>query len=107
MSRDQNAGQNLNMKSDNSSFERAEQFKCLSTALTAHSSVQEEIKSNLKSGNSCYHSVQNVLSSSLLPKIMKMKIYSTVILCVVLYGCDTWSVTVTEERRLRAFQNRC
>jgi hypothetical protein len=105
-SRDQHAAQNHNINTGNSSFERVEDFKCLWTALTTQSSIHEEIMSRLNSGNACYHSVQNILSSGLLPKNMKMKIYSTVILSVVLYGCETWSVTLTEERRLRVFENR-
>jgi UDP-galactopyranose mutase len=56
------------MKTDNSSFERVEEFKYLGTALTNQSSIQEEIKRRMKSGNACYHSVKNLLSSSLLPK---------------------------------------
>jgi len=51
-------------------------------------SIQEEIKSRLKSGNACYHSVQNFLSSSLLSKNIKIKIYRTIILPVVSYGCE-------------------
>jgi len=54
----------------------------------------------------CYHSVQNLLSSSLLSKNLKIKIYRTIILPVVLYGCETWSLTLREERRLRVFENR-
>jgi hypothetical protein len=50
-------------------------------------SIQEEIKSRLKSGTACYYSVQNLLSSSLLSKNIKIRIYRTVILPVVLYGC--------------------
>jgi thermostable 8-oxoguanine DNA glycosylase len=68
MSREQNAGQNHNIKSDNKSFERVEHFKTLGTAIKNHSSIQEEIKSRLKSGNACCHSVQNLLSSSVLSK---------------------------------------
>jgi len=64
-----------------------EQFKYLETNLTDQNSIQEEIKSRLKSGNACYHSVQNVLSSSLLSKNWKIEIYRTVILPVVFYGC--------------------
>ena len=60
----------------------------------------------LKLGNACYHSVQNVLSSSLLSKNLKIKIYRTINLPVVLYGCETWSLTLREEHRLRVFQNR-
>jgi hypothetical protein len=50
VSRDQNAGRNHNIKTDNSSFERVEQSKCLGTTLTDQNSLQEEIKSRLKSG---------------------------------------------------------
>jgi len=50
--------------------------------------------------------VQNLLSSSLLSKNLKIKIYRTVILPIVLYGCETWSLTLREEHRLRAFENR-
>ena len=64
------------------------------------------MKSRLKSGNACYHLVQNLLSSSLLSKNIKIKIYRTTILSFVLYGCETWSLTLREERRLRVFENR-
>jgi len=106
MSQDQNAGQSHSMKLDNSSFERVEEFKYLGTTSTNQNSIQEDIKSRLKSGNGCYHSVQNLLSSSLLSKKLKIKIYRTIILPIVLYGCETWSLTLTEERRLRVFENR-
>jgi hypothetical protein len=68
MYRDQNAGRSHSMKTDNSSFERVEEFKYLGTTLTNQNSIQEEIKSRLKSGNACYNSVQNLLSSGLLSK---------------------------------------
>jgi len=58
-----------------------------------------------RSGNACYHSVQNLLSSRLLPKNLKIKIYRTIILPAVLYGCETWSLTLREERKLRVFEN--
>ena len=83
-----------------------EEFKCLGTTLTNQNSVQEEIKSRLKSGNAYCHSVQNLLSSSLLSKNLKIEIYRTVILPVVLYGCETRSLTLREELRLRGFENR-
>jgi len=105
MSRDQNAGRSHSMRTDNSYFERLEEFRYLGTTLTNQNSFQEEIKSGLKSGNACYHSVQNLLSSSLLSKNLKIKIYRTIILPVVLYGCETWSLTLREERRLRVFEN--
>ena len=65
----------------------------------------EEIGSRLRSGNACYHSVRNLLSSRLLSKNLKIKIYRTIILPVVLYGCETWSLTLREERKLREFEN--
>ena len=68
-------------------------------------SIAEEIKSRLRSGNACYHSVQNLLSSRLLSKNLNIKIYRTIILPVVLYGCETWSLTLREERKLRVFEN--
>jgi hypothetical protein len=90
-SRDQNAERTLSMKTDNSSFEMVREFKYLRTTLTNQNSIQEEIKSRLKSGNACYHSVHNILSSSLLSKNLKIKIYKTIILPLLLYGCETWS----------------
>jgi len=104
MSRDQNAGQRHNIKIDNSYFESLEEFKYLGTTLTNQNSIQEEIKSRVKSGNACYHLVQNFLSSSLISKNLEIKIYKTIILPVVLYGCKTWSLTVREEHRLRVFE---
>ena len=106
MSGDRNAGRGHSVKSDNSSIERVEEFKYLGTTLTDQNSIQEEIKSRLKLGNACYYSVQNLLSSRLLSKNLKIKIYRSKILPVVLYGCETWSLTLREECRLRVFENR-
>ena len=78
----------------------------MGTTLTDQNSIQEEIKSRLNVGNACYYSVQNLLSSRLLSKNLKIKIYRSVILPVVLYGCETWSLTLREERRLMVFGNR-
>ena len=88
-----------------SSIERVEEFKYLGTTLINQNSIQEEITSRLKLGNACYYSVQNLLSSSLPSKNLKIKIYRTIILPVVLYGGETWSLTFREERRLRMFEN--
>jgi hypothetical protein len=74
MSRDQNAGQNGNIQICNKPFETVEQFKYLGTTLTNQNSIHKEIKSRLKLGNACYHSEQNLLSSSLLSKNVKIKI---------------------------------
>ena len=106
MSQNQNAGRSHNIKTDSSSSEWVEQFKYLGTTLTNRISNLEEIGSRQKSGNDCYHSVQNLLSSSLLSKNIKIKIYRIIISSVVLYGCETCSLTLREERRLRVFENR-
>jgi hypothetical protein len=68
--------------------------------------IHDEIKSRLNSGNACYCSVQNILSSRLISKNLNITIYKTVILPVLLYGCETWSFTLREEHRLRVFENR-
>ena len=73
--------------------------------MTNQNSNQEEIKFRLKAENS-YYSVQTLLSSRLLSKNLKIKIYKTIILPVVLNGCETWSLTLREESRLRVFENR-
>ena len=95
------------MKTDNSSFARVEDFIYLGTTSKNQNSFQEEIKIRLKSGNACDHAVQNLLSSCLLSKNSKIKLYrTTIILFVILSGCETWSLTMREERRLRLFENR-
>jgi hypothetical protein len=69
--------------------------------------IQEEIKRRLNSGNACYNSVHNLLSSRLLSKSVKIRIYkTTLIFPVVLNGCETWSLTFREEHRLRVFESR-
>jgi hypothetical protein len=74
MSRDKNAGQNGYIQIGNKSFETVEQFKHLGTTLMNQNSIREEIKNRLKSWNACYHSVQNLLSSSFFSKNVKIKI---------------------------------
>jgi hypothetical protein len=101
VSRDQNAGQNREIKIGYISFENVSQFKYLGTSATNQNLIQEEIKRTLYSGNTCYHSVQKLLSSCLLSKNVKVRIYKTIIFPLVLYGCETWSLTVREEHKLR------
>jgi hypothetical protein len=74
LSRQQNTGQNRNIKIANRSFENVSQFKCLGTTVTDQNLIQEEIKRRLNSGNACYDSVKNLLSSRLLSKNLKLKI---------------------------------
>jgi hypothetical protein len=86
-------------------FENLAQFRYLGTTISNQNLIQEEIKRRLNSGNGCYHSVQNLLYSRLLFENIKIKIYSTIILPVILYGCET-CLTVKEGHRLRVFENR-
>jgi len=74
MSRDQNAGRIHSVRIDNNTFDRVEEFKYLGTTLTRQNSIPEEIKSRLRLGNTCYHSVHNLLSSRLLSRNLKIKV---------------------------------
>jgi hypothetical protein len=82
------------------------QFGYLGTTITNQNLIQKEIKRTLNSGNACCHSVQNLLYSCLLSKNIKIRIYKNCNFPVVLYGCETWSLTLREEHRLRVFENR-
>jgi hypothetical protein len=106
MSHSQKIGQKHSIKIVNRSFEDVSEFKYLGTTLTDQNCMHKEIKRRLNSGNTCYHLVQSLLSSHLLSRNLKVKIYKTLILLVVLYGCQTWSVTLREVHRLRVFENR-
>jgi hypothetical protein len=93
LSRHQNVGQNRDIKIANRLFENVSQFIYLGMTVTDQNLVQEEIKRRLNSGNACYHLVQNILSSRLLSKNVKIRIYKKIILPVILYGCETWFLT--------------
>ena len=81
-------------------------FKYLGVTVTNTNSIREEIKRRINMGNACYYSLEKILFSRLLSKNLKVKTYKTIILPVVLYGCETWSLTLTEEHRLRVFENK-
>jgi hypothetical protein len=106
LSRHQNAGQNQDIKIAHRLFENVSQFKYLGTTVTNQNLIHEEIKRRLSSGNACYHSVQSLLSSHLLSKNLKMRIYKPIILPVILYGCEAWSLTLRDEHMLRVFENK-
>jgi hypothetical protein len=101
MSRCNKEGQKHSMKTANMSFEDVAKFKYLGTTLTNQNCMNEEIKNRLNSRNVCCHSVQSRLSSYLLFRNVKVKIYKIIILPVVLYVCETWSYTLRDLGYLR------
>ncbi|KAJ4446512.1 hypothetical protein ANN_13208 [Periplaneta americana] len=103
---DNNIVRNGNIKIGDLSFEGLEKFKYLGATVTNINDTREEIKRRINMGNACYYSIEKLLSSSLLSKNLKVRIYKTVILPVVLYGCETWTLTLREEHRLRVFENK-
>jgi hypothetical protein len=102
LSHHQNAGQNHDIKIVNRCFENVTQFRYLGMTITNQNQIQEEIKRRLNLGNS----VQNLLSSCQLTKNIKIRICKTIILPVVLYECETLSLTLREKHRLKVFENR-
>jgi hypothetical protein len=106
MSRSQKTEKKHSIKTANRSSEDGAKFKYLRTTLTDQNRMHEEIKRRLHSGNACYHLVQSLLSSHLLSRNLKVNTYRNIILPVVLYGCEIWSLTLREEHRLRVFENR-
>jgi hypothetical protein len=105
LSHHQNEGQDSDIIVANRPFENVSQFKYLGMTVTNQNLIQEVIKRRLNSGNDCYNSVQNLLSSCLLCKNIKIKIQKIIILPVVLYGCENWSLTLREEHRQMLFEN--
>jgi hypothetical protein len=93
MSRSQKIGQKHSIKIGNSSFEDVAKLKYLRTTVTDQNCLHKEINCRLNSGNACYHLVQSLLSSHLLSRNLKVKLYRIII---VLYGCETWSLTLRE-----------
>ncbi|KAJ4433063.1 hypothetical protein ANN_15320 [Periplaneta americana] len=106
MSRDQDIVRNGTTKIGDLSFEEVEKFKYLGATVKNINHTREEIKRRINMGNACYCSVEKLLSSSLLSKNLKVRIYKTVILPVILHGCETWTLTLREEQRLRVFENK-
>ncbi|KAJ4426744.1 hypothetical protein ANN_26543 [Periplaneta americana] len=106
MSRDQNIVPNGNIKIGDLSFEEVEKLKYFGATVTNINDTLKEIKRRINMANACYYSVEKLLSSSLLSKNVKVRIYKTVILPVVLYGCETWTLTLREEHGFRVFENK-
>jgi hypothetical protein len=100
VSRYQNEDQNRDMKRANRSFENTLQNRYLGTTVTNQNLIQTEIKRRLNSDKACYHSVQNLFPSCLPSKNLIIRIYTTIILSVVVSGCRTLSLTLREEYKL-------
>jgi hypothetical protein len=80
--------------------------KYVGTTLTNQNDIHDKIKSRLNSGNSCYYSDQIFCLPVSYKTKLKIKIYKTLVLPVIFYGCETWSLTLREEHRLKVFKNR-
>jgi hypothetical protein len=102
----QSADQNHDIDIPNRSPENLTCFRYCRTTVTEQNLIQEEIKRIVNSGNACCHSVHNIMPSCLPSKNVRTRIYSTVILLVVLYECQTCSLTVRIEHRSRIFEKR-
>jgi hypothetical protein len=106
MSCSQKIRQKHSIKIANRSLEDVAKFKYLEATPTDQNWMHEKIKSRRNLGKACYHLVQSLLSSRLLSRDIKVKIYKTIILPVVFYRCETWSLTLRERHGLSAFENR-
>ena len=106
ISRDKNPEQNSDIKIGNKSFRTVKQFKIFGnnpSESNFHSRINHE---QIQVKECLLHTVQYLLSSSLLPKNVEINVYRTAVLPVVLYGCKTWSLTLREDRKLWVFENR-
>ncbi|KAJ4431805.1 hypothetical protein ANN_20410 [Periplaneta americana] len=102
----ENIVRNGTIKVGDLSLEEVEKFKYLGATVTNINDTREEIKRRINMGNACYYTLEKLLSSSLLSKNLKVRIYKTVILPVILYACETWNLTLRQEQRLRVFENK-
>ena len=81
-------------------------LRYLGVTVTETNDMREEIKRRINMGNACYYSLEKILSFHLLSKNLKVKPHKTIILPVVLYSCEIWSLTLREEHSLRVFENK-
>ena len=103
ISRHQDVVENRSIVTGNVWFENVEKFKYLGVTVTNMNNIREDIKRIINMGNACYYSLEKILSSRLLSKKLKFT-YKIIIVPVILYGSETWSLTLREEHRLRVFE---
>lgn len=97
-------GQNITI--DDYNFERVKKFKYLGTTLSEDTDGTEEINCRIQAGNKCLYATHKLLKSKQTSRRTKINIYKTIIRPVVMYGCETWTLTVANEERLRVFERR-
>ena len=105
-SRHSNVIQNKNIVITDLSFEKCGKVQISRSNSNRYKYMREEIKLRINMGNACYYSLEKILSPRLLSKKLKVKTFKTIILPVVLYICETWSLSLREEHRLRVFENK-
>jgi sorting nexin-29 len=91
---------------NNRDIERVNQFKYLGSIITNNNNISSEINRRIDMGNTCYYGLRNILRSRLLKEDTKCKIYKTLIRRVVLYGCESWTLTKEEEEKLNIFERK-
>ena len=104
-SRHQNVIQNQNTVVGNLSFENVEKFRYLRVTVTNTNDIRKQIKLRINVGNACYYSLEEILTSHLLSKKLKVNTDKTIILPVVLYACETWSLTSRDGAQVKDVRN--
>ncbi len=87
-------------------FEKVSEFKYLGTTINDENKIRVEINRRMHSSNACFCAVNGLLKSKLLSKNVKVRVYKTIIMPVLLYGCETWALTKAHENRFRVFENK-
>lgn len=86
-------------------IDKVAKFKYLGSTITDKNEMDEEIKERLGAGNRCYYSLIDLFKGKRISKTTKLRIYNSIIKPVVTYGCQTWSLTKTQEKKMFVFEN--
>jgi hypothetical protein len=105
MSHHQNAGQGLNVMIADKSLKNVAELKYSGTTIICQRCIHKEINNRLNLVNACCHSVPHLLTSHI-SNNLKIILYKTAILPIILYGHETWSLTLIKEHRLWVFETR-